>query len=417
MGEAPDDGYARVAGVVHVHTTLSDGGRHARGGDPGGEGHRPRLPRDHRPQQPRREAASRATATACSSWWASELSTPAGHLLGLGLDRDPAWRFNGDGLDGLEDVRDLGGVSFAAHPFSAARRPALERLGPARPVGDRAPERRQRRASAPARACCCRSASTASTPATPSCRASARPTRPSGAGTRCWRGATWSASPARTPTAGCRSRRRGPSGSRPTRPSSPRPATTCSSTGPLTGDAAADRVAVARRLAARPLLPRPRRARPGRRLPLHGGGRPRRALDDGRPRGAAARACAPWPAGECPRDTRVVLLRDGRAVGEGTEALDDGPPRPRRLPGRGSRAGLARAVGDHEPRLRPRRERREAARGRRGAWPGPPPSPREVRPLASLEGSAAFAPEFDPSSWMDTDVARPRGGAGRRRRP
>jgi hypothetical protein len=26
VGAAPDDGYARVAGVVHVHTTLSDGG-------------------------------------------------------------------------------------------------------------------------------------------------------------------------------------------------------------------------------------------------------------------------------------------------------------------------------------------------------------------------------------------------------
>ena len=40
-------------------------------------------------------------------------------MLGLGLDRDPAWRFNGDGLDALEDVRDLGGIPFAAHPFSA----------------------------------------------------------------------------------------------------------------------------------------------------------------------------------------------------------------------------------------------------------------------------------------------------------
>jgi len=49
----------------------------------------------------------------------AELSTPAGHVLGLGLDRDPSFRFNGDGLDGLEDVRDLGGIPFAAHPLSA----------------------------------------------------------------------------------------------------------------------------------------------------------------------------------------------------------------------------------------------------------------------------------------------------------
>ena len=48
----------------------------------------------------------------------SEMSTPSGHVLGLGLERDPAFRFNGDALDALEDVRDLGGVAFAAHPFS-----------------------------------------------------------------------------------------------------------------------------------------------------------------------------------------------------------------------------------------------------------------------------------------------------------
>ena len=48
----------------------------------------------------------------------SELSTPAGHVLGVGLDRDPAFRFNGDGLDALEDVRHLGGIAFAAHPLS-----------------------------------------------------------------------------------------------------------------------------------------------------------------------------------------------------------------------------------------------------------------------------------------------------------
>ena len=41
------------------------------------------------------------------------------------------------------------------------------------------------------------------------------------------------------------------------------------------------------------------------------------------------------------------------------------------------------------------------------AWPGPPPAPREVRPLASLEGSPAFDPEFDPSSWMDGAVHAP----------
>ena len=49
----------------------------------------------------------------------SELSTPAGHVLGLGLDRDPPFRFNGDALDAMQDVERLGGTAFAAHPFSA----------------------------------------------------------------------------------------------------------------------------------------------------------------------------------------------------------------------------------------------------------------------------------------------------------
>ena len=62
----PADGYTRCRGVVHVHTTLSDGGgtpgRRGRGGARG----RPRVRRHHRPQQPRRQAATRATTTACS---------------------------------------------------------------------------------------------------------------------------------------------------------------------------------------------------------------------------------------------------------------------------------------------------------------------------------------------------------------
>jgi hypothetical protein len=48
----------------------------------------------------------------------SELSTPGGHVLGVGFDRDPAFRFAGDALDALDDVRHLGGAAFAAHPFS-----------------------------------------------------------------------------------------------------------------------------------------------------------------------------------------------------------------------------------------------------------------------------------------------------------
>ena len=118
MGGAPEDGYARVAGVVHVHTTLSDGGgtpeeviRAAKATGLAFLGITDHNNLDAKPFEGYRDGVLVLVG--------SELSTPAGHVLGLGLDRDPAWRFNGDGLDGLEDVRDLGGVPFAAHPFSA----------------------------------------------------------------------------------------------------------------------------------------------------------------------------------------------------------------------------------------------------------------------------------------------------------
>ena len=93
--------------------------RHARGGDPGGEGDRPRLRRDHRPQQPRREAASRATATACSSSWAPSSRRPPATSSASASTATPPGGSTGTGSTRLEDVRDLGGVPFAAHPFSA----------------------------------------------------------------------------------------------------------------------------------------------------------------------------------------------------------------------------------------------------------------------------------------------------------
>jgi PHP domain len=115
-GREPDDGRFRVAGIVHVHTTLSDGG-----GSP--------------------EEVIEAARTAGLGFVAitdhnnldakplegyhggvlvlvgSELSTNAGHVLALGIP-DPAFRFSGDARDVLDDVRDLGGISFAAHPSS-----------------------------------------------------------------------------------------------------------------------------------------------------------------------------------------------------------------------------------------------------------------------------------------------------------
>jgi len=117
VGEDPSDGYARASGVVHVHTTLSDGG-----GDPDEVIAAARTTgldfvaiTDHNnvdalPFEGEHDGVLVLAGT--------ELSTTAGHILGLGLERDPAYRFSGGALDGLEDIRDLGGFSFAAHPFS-----------------------------------------------------------------------------------------------------------------------------------------------------------------------------------------------------------------------------------------------------------------------------------------------------------
>jgi len=115
-GAPPDDGFTRVRGVVHVHTTLSDGG-----GTPDdvaaaakATGLRFVVITDHnnvdaKPFEGEHDGVLVLVGT--------EVSTTAGHVLGLGV-RDPAFRFSGDARDALEDIRDLGGAAFAAHPRS-----------------------------------------------------------------------------------------------------------------------------------------------------------------------------------------------------------------------------------------------------------------------------------------------------------
>ncbi len=140
-GPLPDDGFVRVGGVVHVHTTLSDGG-----GTPEevvAEARRAGLSfvalTDHnhldaKPLEGYRDGVLVVVGT--------EVSTSAGHLLGLGLP-DPVYRFSDDPTDALSDVRDAGGVAFAAHPVSP--RPDFRWTGwdAARCLGDGGRERRQ----------------------------------------------------------------------------------------------------------------------------------------------------------------------------------------------------------------------------------------------------------------------------------
>jgi hypothetical protein len=117
IGARPSDGLHRVPGVVHVHTLLSDGGG--------------------TPEEVAR-AAGRAglkfvgitdhnhlAAKAFEGYHdgvlvlvGTEISTSAGHMVALGLE-DPGFRFSGDPLDALDDVHELGGSVWAAHPANS----------------------------------------------------------------------------------------------------------------------------------------------------------------------------------------------------------------------------------------------------------------------------------------------------------
>ena len=116
MGAPPDDGYVRVPGVVHVHTTLSDGG-----GSPEeviraakAAGLRFVVITDHNNLDAKRfEGVHDGVLVLVGT----EVSTTAGHVLGLGIP-DPVFRFSGDGRDALDDIAHLGGFAFAAHPLS-----------------------------------------------------------------------------------------------------------------------------------------------------------------------------------------------------------------------------------------------------------------------------------------------------------
>jgi hypothetical protein len=116
VGPRPDDGFIRVQGVVHVHTSLSDGG-----GSPEeviaaakAAGLSFVVLTDHNHLDAKRYQGYHDGVLVLVG---TEISTTAGHLLGLGIP-DPVFRFSGDARDGLEDIRDLGGIAFASHPTS-----------------------------------------------------------------------------------------------------------------------------------------------------------------------------------------------------------------------------------------------------------------------------------------------------------
>jgi hypothetical protein len=400
VGPAPDDGYGRASGVVHVHTTLSDGGGApeevilaARRTGLAFLGITDHNNVDAKPLEGYREGVLVLVG--------SELSTPAGHVLGLGLSRDPAWRFNGDGLDGLEDVRDLGGIPFAAHPFSP--RPDLGWNGWDLP-GPWGIELVN--SDSDARAAGPRLLLVVLLYRLNPGYALLQSLQPPGPILRRWDemlarrdvvGLAGSDAHSRLPLARGWSVRF---------PSYEALFSQCRNhlllDRPLTGDAAADRAAVLEALGRGRFYIGLDALAPadGFLFTLEGDGGGRRTMGDHvRPRnGLRARA-----GGRVPEGTRIALLRDGRAVGEGRETLDLALPGPgvyrveARVPGWPMPWVITNPVYVHDAAA-------QEARARAGDWPGPPAPPSEARPLASLEGKAAFDPEHDPSSWMDPEV-------------
>jgi hypothetical protein len=115
-GGIPGDGFSRLSGVVHVHTTRSDGGgtpeevvAAAKAAGLGFVVITDHNTLDAKPVEGYRDGVLVVVGT--------EISTTAGHVLAFGIP-DPTFRFSGDALDALDDVRVLGGFAFAAHPGS-----------------------------------------------------------------------------------------------------------------------------------------------------------------------------------------------------------------------------------------------------------------------------------------------------------
>ncbi len=113
-GTPPPDRYARLSGVVHVHTRHSDGG-----GTVKEVSHAAKtagldyvIITDHNNLDGKLDEGYASGVLVIVG---TELSTESGHILGLGFP-EPTFRFSGDTLDTLGDIYDLGGVGFAAHP-------------------------------------------------------------------------------------------------------------------------------------------------------------------------------------------------------------------------------------------------------------------------------------------------------------
>jgi hypothetical protein len=406
VGAAPTDGYVRARGVVHVHTTLSDGGgtpeevvaaAHAAGLDFVGITDHNNV--DAKPLEGIHDGVLVLVG--------SEVSTVVGHVLGLGLAEDPVYRFSRSGLEDLEDIRDLGGFSFAAHPFSSRddlRWKGWDLPGPWgieiingdsewRRAGPRvalaaalyrvnAPWALLQGLNAPDQALEHWDEMLARRDVVGLYGADAHSRLPI---TRSWalRYPSYEALFSLLRTHVLLDR-------------------------PLSGDATADREAVLEAL---------RRGRSyigldalapadGFSFTLDGGEGERWTMGERAIFGDGMRLRA---GGRVPAGARVRVLRDGRLLAEEpllAEAPVPGPGVYRaevRVPGWPVPWAISNPISIFD-------EATFAARDAAAAWPGPPPPPAEIHGLSALPGSSAFSPELDPTSWMDTAVLDPSAG-------
>jgi hypothetical protein len=407
VGEAPRDGYLRVPAVVHVHTTLSDGGgtpdeviRAAREAGVAVLGISDHNNLDAKPYEGYRDGVLVLVG--------SELSTPVGHLLGVGLERDPVFRFNGDGLDALEDVRDLGGIPFAAHPLSPRADLRFTGFGLPGPWG-----LELLNGDSDARSAGPRLLWTAffyrlnPDYALLVAASSIDPVLE-----------RWDALLAERDVTGlagadAHSRltlTRDLSLRFPSYQALFRQARNQLLLGePLRGEAARDRTVVLEALrAGRFYIGRDALApADGFSFTVEDGAGRRFTMGDQVEAGGSLRAVA---GGRVPEGTRIVLRRDGQAVGEGRSRID------LPLPGPGVYRVEARLAGWAVPWVITNpiyvfdRTVREARR-QRAAWPGPPPPPRESAPLR-FASDPPFTAEHDPDSTTNATVIAPRTGPG-----
>ncbi|MCU0241494.1 MAG: CehA/McbA family metallohydrolase [Vicinamibacteria bacterium] len=114
-GDAPQDGYTRVQGAVHMHTIHSDGG-----GTPAevtaaaqAAGLQFIIITDHNNLNAKSAEGYHDNVLTLVG---TELSSQNGHIVAFGIP-DPVFRFSGDARDAFDDVNFLGGYAYVAHPL------------------------------------------------------------------------------------------------------------------------------------------------------------------------------------------------------------------------------------------------------------------------------------------------------------